>query len=239
MNTFDRTKLNGYPLNMRMISFMWDNWELATNTLAEIGGDDCILWGVQHVGSNVTKGAIIYNGELLKFNAGVWQATFLIVDTPEASVTFGDLSSQDIYTERHAECGVGAGQIDMTDLSRTPFAQREWQDFFSYQAGWTNIDLQYDVDSRGKYYIRGSIQRTGGNIPGPINTEIGSIISGAALIVNEFYVPDVALNDSRVLYGTFINKVSSDTHTLNVNVLATDIVTNDIFYFQQEFYLKA
>jgi len=237
MNRFDTTKLAGYPANMRMVAFMNEKSNDGHNLLAEMFGDNVILWGVQHVGSNVTAGAIIYNGELLEFKAGIWQSTFLVQEAGQATVVFADLSSQTIYYDRYAECGIGAGAINLTDLSRAPNAEREWGDFAIYSVDWTNIDLSFDKDSRGKYYIRGSAQYTGANLTN-IAAYIGTIISGSGAAINEFFETWGLFNQDNQPFIAAIQKTNENTYELYLLIGGLTFETNDIVYFNHEFYLK-
>lgn len=242
MNRFDDTKLAGYPANMRMVAFMNEKSNDGHNLLAEMFGDNVILWGVQHVGSNVTAGAIIYNGELLEFKAGIYQPTFLIQEVGQATVVFADLSSQTIYYDRYAECGVGAGAINLTDLSRAPTAEREWRapDNEPATVGpWTNIDFRIDQDSRGRYYFRGRLQYIGGTVTGVV-LSLGRTFdpTGAFTPYLELIKSGFVFNQDEEIYSWAIQKDAKELgfYSLKLIVGIQSLVSGDILDFRGDFF---
>lgn len=64
--------------------------------LAKLCGDKCIITGVNQVGANHTAGWVVYNGEILPFEAGATQATVSIYEEVQTAEYDADLNEDSV-----------------------------------------------------------------------------------------------------------------------------------------------
>lgn len=124
MNRIDFTNLKGFPLCQDDLDFMNQNYLSAFAAIAKLCGSKTILWGVEHIGSNVTDGWISYNGELIQFIGGTYAAKVVITETP-VPLTFGDNVAHDVIYTKTATCGV-SGAFDYSELVPLRELQNVW-----------------------------------------------------------------------------------------------------------------
>jgi len=129
----DRVELysGGFPVTTTTFNFLQDAYGKAIKALTALGGDTLILEGVKVVGSNVTDGAIVYNGEYLPFIKGTFNSTVSIYEDVQQvpynqdADNDGDLDLKRAYVQRYAKCGTGGlASFDFSLLKRfTPLTQ--------------------------------------------------------------------------------------------------------------------
>jgi len=120
MNSLDLNYGLGFPFENKTMLFMQDDYKTALKGLAGIGGNgNFIVSGLIQTGSNVSDGWIYYNGELIYFESGVRQASFVIFDSTENKI-YQDGVSHPAYITRHARFGLGTTPILFSILKRLP-----------------------------------------------------------------------------------------------------------------------
>jgi microcystin-dependent protein len=115
MNNIDFTNPGGFPLDTNAIDFLQVTFASSINALTALGGDNFILSGCVTVGSNVSSGWVVINGELLPFQGGIAQTKVLIRETKQP-VRFQDLILKDVYITRFVVFGTGVGEILFSTL---------------------------------------------------------------------------------------------------------------------------
>lgn len=71
----------GYPLSREWLNFFENQSLEAINALAKTVGDNVIISGMINTDGNVSAGVLIYNNEILPFEAGTFASTVVIVET--------------------------------------------------------------------------------------------------------------------------------------------------------------
>lgn len=113
MNSIDFTQTGGFPLTQDTFNFLQTAHQTPIEGLGKFlsgGAALCIVNGCLASGSVTSSGLISYNGELLPFNGGTTQTTFLVRDVPQ-SLVYQDGTSHAVIHNRFAEFGVGAGAV--------------------------------------------------------------------------------------------------------------------------------
>ena len=103
MNKYDFTQTGGFPVDQEVFALAQDNTELAAKA-ALLGGSFCILSGCEVVGTNVSNGIVVVNGEVLPFVAGVISAKVIIVETVN-NLMYEDGNSKGVEKVRYATFG--------------------------------------------------------------------------------------------------------------------------------------
>lgn len=106
MNRINFNNLGGFPTTQFTLSFLQSAYKDALSALASLIGDGVILTGMVETGSNVSDGWISWNGELLFFQGGPKQTTFIISETV-TSKTYADDVLRPAYYTRFARFGAG------------------------------------------------------------------------------------------------------------------------------------
>jgi len=108
----------GFPATQYTTAFLQDSFRGAFIAMAGLIGDKVIVAGMQEAGGNVSNGWISYNGELIPFTGGPFNADskVTIVETP-ASRVFDDGQPHDVYFEKVAKLG-SVGLFPYSDLKR-------------------------------------------------------------------------------------------------------------------------
>lgn len=118
MNRIDLQKYSQFPMSVETLAFIQDMVTLAAK-LSSIGGSLYILDGCEDNGTTVSAGTVVINGEVLPFAGGA-KASYVIVQETKSSVqVYGDTYS-DVYMNRTAIFGSGAGQIPWASFVRLP-----------------------------------------------------------------------------------------------------------------------
>jgi hypothetical protein len=113
----DFNNLGGFPVVQETFNWMQDSYRTAIISIAKLFGDKFILFGCEIVGPNVTSGAVVINGELIPFVGGAYSVgdEVIVVETPEAPVTFQDNNTHQVYFTKVARIG-SPGGFPFTDL---------------------------------------------------------------------------------------------------------------------------
>lgn len=94
---------NGLLLSPTLMSDVQDDWKECIDGLAKMYGN-CILYGCQSNGETISDGAIVVNGELIRFEGGTAYANFSIV-TETRYGTFKSGAAEIGYS-KYAQCAV-------------------------------------------------------------------------------------------------------------------------------------
>lgn len=116
MNRADFSRLGGLPVTQYTFAFMQAAFTDTINAIAALLGPNAILSGVTVVGSNVSAGWVLINGEILPFEAGV-KTDFVEVYETVAQRTYADNADKDVYYTRKARCVV-TGPISFASLQQ-------------------------------------------------------------------------------------------------------------------------
>jgi microcystin-dependent protein len=134
----------GFPLTTKTFEFLHKAHEDAINALTAFGGETYILKGVEVSAGNVSAGSIVYQGEILPFEASEEHATVSIIETIEKIPynedldTDGSLDLKDGYVTRYAICGTGFDEVATFNFSELKPA------FFSFLGKYlANVILPY------------------------------------------------------------------------------------------------
>lgn len=106
-----------FPLTTETLDFMQAAYTKGIEMLTQFGcKTDCIVYGCEVSGANISAGAVVIAGELLPFIAGNVSDTVLIREVAEKA-KYKDFTERDTYFTRYAECGVGIG-VALSSLTR-------------------------------------------------------------------------------------------------------------------------
>jgi microcystin-dependent protein len=114
-------KQRNFPLSTEGLDFIQQQIMLAAE-YAQAGGGNYILSGCNVVGTNVSHGRVIINGELLTFVGGALQTKIRIRETKE-TVMAGSETYEDSYVYRYVEFGSNLNNVDtfnFADLAPFP-----------------------------------------------------------------------------------------------------------------------
>ncbi|MEO0337575.1 MAG: hypothetical protein AAF242_00015 [Bacteroidota bacterium] len=173
----------GFPLESdSTLDFMQRTYTDAINGLALIaGGNNVIVSGMAITGNTVSSGWIYYNSELIRFQGGVIQPTFIIEETIVKKENRGG-TEYDRYFTRVAKFGTGSGAIDYSTLQRVSdlkILQNQFINVFGKTSVVTGCEVSNvnanDLDiSAGRVYVNGSlfdVEAFSGNFPVYINDQ--------------------------------------------------------------------
>lgn len=113
----DFSKLGGLPVTQNTLAFMQDTYNNAFGALGAFFGDMVILTGVEAQGGQYTDGWISIQGEILPFEGGAIQPTFVIVENIATERYFDDVV-KDVYYTRVARLGAGGISYNVSDLAK-------------------------------------------------------------------------------------------------------------------------
>lgn len=116
MDKIDFFKYPRFPLASETLDLL-QQMSVMMSKAAGIGGDNYILSGCVEAGPNVGAGFIVFDGEVLPFQAGA-KETYIVVEETKRSVTAEGQVFADIYISRVARFGTGAGQKAWADFAR-------------------------------------------------------------------------------------------------------------------------
>lgn len=122
----DFTNLGGFPLEQDTLEFMQSSYRGAISALAQLTGNKVIVKGVETIGTNVTDGWIVVDGELIPFVGGNLAANVVLVDAPNVvRTTFEDGFVRDVYYTKTATCGL-VGNFAFSELVPLLTLQNMW-----------------------------------------------------------------------------------------------------------------
>jgi microcystin-dependent protein len=131
MNTADfTTSSNGFPLESdSTLQFMQETYQDACNALARMAGSgNVILYGLDVTGGVASDGWVLLNGELIYFQGGATQSTFIIQEDVSQKAN-QDGTLYDRYFVRKCVFGSGPVQYNFADLARIESLQSIKQRF--------------------------------------------------------------------------------------------------------------
>lgn len=113
------TQPNGFPLESdATLGFMQTDYQSAIVGLAKaIGANGLILSGVVESGGSVSEGWILWDGDVVRFEAGVVSTNFIIV-TAVTQKANENGTLVDRYTVKTARFGTGPGEVAFSTLRR-------------------------------------------------------------------------------------------------------------------------
>lgn len=120
MNYADfKTQPQGFPLESdATLGFMQDDYQSAIKALAKLAGTDLvIITGLTESGSSVSDGWILYNGDLVYFQAGT-KSTYFIIEETTVQKANENGTLVDRYTTKIARFGTGSAQVAYANLKR-------------------------------------------------------------------------------------------------------------------------
>ncbi|NDW10441.1 tail fiber protein [Dysgonomonas sp. 520] len=116
MNSINFTGQDQFPLSIETMSFLQAMIMQSAN-LAQLGGDTYILSGCETVGSSVSAGYVVINGEVLPFEGGTRNSTVYINEV-RRDVTASGYQFPQAYISRSVSFGLGNQQYNWTDFKR-------------------------------------------------------------------------------------------------------------------------
>lgn len=122
MNRINYTRSGGLPVDQEGLDFMQQAYTTAIAAIAKGYGNKAIVTGMEVGGSSVASGWLVYNGELIKFNASTI-ANYVKISESSISVLFEDGLNKAVYYEKTAVCDV-TGDFQFSELVRIePFTK--------------------------------------------------------------------------------------------------------------------
>lgn len=161
---------NGFPFSAESVRFMQNASAEGIKNLCKLFGDDFIAFGCEVVGSNITAGAVVVNGEIIPFEAGTYNAKFSIEETSTA-VTYKDNVNRPAYYTRVARCSA-AGTYTLANFPRIRAVKKhtplDWT-LLSYDSAVTSeattnthIGVMFGNDIKAKKDANGTVTICGG-----------------------------------------------------------------------------
>ncbi len=118
MNKINFNQTGGFPLSTNILSTMQDDYNLYHN-YKHLAGDNCIISGCEIIGSRVSDGVMVLNGELVPFIGGaIPTGSKVYIKEEVEKKTFEDASIKDVIVKRKAVIGTGEGAILFSNLTR-------------------------------------------------------------------------------------------------------------------------
>jgi|GEM_PF-1974610 len=113
------TQPNGFPLESdSTLGFMQTDYQSAIKALGKLAGEDnIILTGLVVSGGVASNGWILYGGDVVFFQGGAVQSTFIIVETV-VNKNNQNGASVPRYTTKRAVFGTGTGAVAFSTLVR-------------------------------------------------------------------------------------------------------------------------
>lgn len=108
MNKIDFTQPGGLWIYQDTLEFMQDSYSTLIAAITSALGDNVILSGCVKTQSNVSAGWLILNGELLRYEGGVYAANFMAQETDLAE-QFDDGTQKGVYYVRKAVMTISGG----------------------------------------------------------------------------------------------------------------------------------
>ncbi|AYZ12878.1 hypothetical protein EGY05_13510 [Chryseobacterium arthrosphaerae] len=116
MKTFDFNQTGGFKLVTEVLAGLQDGYSIFSG-VAKMAGDKAIVSGCEDLGTNISDGIVIINGETLEFKGGVKQAT-VIIKEEKTQAAFEDGSVKDFETYRYAAFGFSVTAYNWADFKR-------------------------------------------------------------------------------------------------------------------------
>jgi hypothetical protein len=143
MNRADFQQTGGFPLETDTLDFMQESYTQLQHLATSIAGDTpSIISGCNVVGSTVSNGWVVINGELLPFEGGALGTKVGIVETVD-SKPFED-GTKDVYRRRKAVFNL-SGIINWVDLKRV---QPLLESNSVYQKSISNLSKTFSIGDR-------------------------------------------------------------------------------------------
>ena len=164
---------NGFPFRAQTVRFLQDSYASAVNGIAkaickERGSDYVIIDGVEQVGTKLTSGTILFNGEVVPFEESSNNAYIQVVETVRSETYKSGLLLPAYFTRvaRTTQAYV-PGTYPLSSFKRInvqPPAETDWQSVI-FKNGYdekSTIGSFARVDETGKGLIFVSYERTDG-----------------------------------------------------------------------------
>jgi microcystin-dependent protein len=152
------TNLGGFPLTQYTLHYMQSAYNEALTGLAKLAGNNIILTGVENTNGVITDGWIVWNGELLPFQGGLLQSTFIVSQTTEDR-KFADDVTRTVYTTRFARFGSGGAAF--SSLTRLSTILKQQTDIQAINQKIADLDAAL----RPSIVPKGTIVMWGGSTP--------------------------------------------------------------------------
>jgi hypothetical protein len=153
----DRIELEdtGFPYSAQTLRFMQEAFTRPLADLCKAHGSNFIAWGCDVSGGSITAGAIVVDGELLPFEAGVYNAKFKIEES-STNVVYEDQVQRSAYFTRKAVCSAG-GAYTLADFPRLRVPRKY------VETDWTTVPF---YDSVGTWEDAGEALTPSGLVKG-------------------------------------------------------------------------
>lgn len=135
---------NGFPFSAKSVRFMQEASAEALKDLCKALGGDFIAYGCEVSGNSISAGAIVYNGEIIPFEAGTYNAKYSIDEVKE-DVSYQDGTVRPAYVTRVARCSA-SGDKSFTVLQRFDDLMRHKVGLKNYaESAWTSVSFDANV----------------------------------------------------------------------------------------------
>lgn len=116
MNILKLDNTGGLPFDEDILAFMQEAYDLF-NATGEMAGNLSILKGCEEIGSNVTDGVVVIDGEILPFKSGAKSPNVVIYEQV-TNLTFEDGVDKPVKKVRYAGFGNGTPFYPWADFKR-------------------------------------------------------------------------------------------------------------------------
>lgn len=150
MKRLDLENNGGLPTTQYTLKWIMDGHRDALLAIAQMIGDNVIVYGCEHIGANVTNGWVVINGELLQFVGGPYGTGAIKVDEVTEDRTFDDTTTHTVYFNKRAILQA-PGDINYTDLQKMSNLINLWQpgDIKQKYCDMDYIAANFDIDGYG------------------------------------------------------------------------------------------
>ncbi len=124
----DFSQLGGLYTYQDTLEYLQSGYSQVLDALAASYGNNLILSGLQVVGSNVSDGWVVLNGEILPVVGGTLMS-YLFLETVTTPEQFADGQQRDVYSIKRLQFTANAdSNISFSDFVRLPFATQTLKD---------------------------------------------------------------------------------------------------------------
>lgn len=116
MNRTNFVQTGGVPIKAERLQELQEAYSIFNN-LGFIAGNFAILTGCEVVGTNVSDGVVVMNGEVILFQGGTLADDVIIVETP-ISKEFKDGTFKSLHFIRYATFGTSEDMVSWNDFKR-------------------------------------------------------------------------------------------------------------------------
>lgn len=116
MNRTNFVQTGGLPLKAERLQELQEAYSIFNN-LGYLAGNFAILTGCEVVGTNVSDGVVVMNGEVILFQGGTITENVIIVETP-INKEFKDGTSKPLHFIRYATFGTSEDMVSWNDFKR-------------------------------------------------------------------------------------------------------------------------